>query len=429
MSLLIRGGRLVAPLDDFDAPLDVLVEGSQIKEIGNHLAVDDQTRVIDAAGCLVVPGLIDGRAQLREPGYEYKETLLSGGRAAAAGGFTTVCCLPNTSPINDTRAVTEYIVKRAAAAPVNIHPIGAMTVGLQGEQLCEYADMREAGIVAVSDGERSVMNGGLMRRVLEYAATFGLPAIQHCEDRGLSAKGVMHEGEAAARIGLKAQPPQAESALLARDLELVALVGARYHMAHLSTRQALAHVRRAKQAELPVTCEVTPHHLILTDEACAQYDTATKVTPPLRSSEDLLALRGALSDGTIDMVVSDHAPQATIDKELEYDYAESGISALETVVPLMLTLWRDGVISLPRFVELLSCNPAKLFGLPKGRIRVGAEADISVIDPEHQWTVDPHRFLSLGKVTPFAGRHLRGAARFTIVAGQVVYDSIRDSDR
>ncbi len=422
MSLLIRGGRVLDPASGVDRQADVLIDGDRIARVEPGITAG-AARVVDARDRLVIPGMVDLHVHLREPGQVHKEDIESGTRAAAAGGFTTVCCMPNTTPPNDTRAVTELIVERARTRGcVRVRPIGAITRGLEGKALCEYADLKEAGVVAISDDGRCVMDTGLMRRALERASALALPVIQHCEDVTLAAGGAMNEGEASARCGLTAQPPQAESVIVARDLELVELTGARYHAAHISTAAALRHLRAAKARGLPVTCEATPHHLVLTDEACLACDSSTKVNPPLRAGADREALREALADGTVDAIATDHAPHAVQDKEVEYGRAAFGISGLETALGLCLELWRDGLLPLPRLIALLTREPARVLGLEAGTLAPGAPADLAVVDLEREWTVDPARFHSKGKNTPFTGRALRGAVVATVCRGALVHE-------
>jgi dihydroorotase len=425
-SLLLRGGRVLDPASGTDAALDVLVDDGRVARLGAGLHADG-ARVVELGGALVLPGLIDLHVHLREPGQEYKEDIASGGRAAAAGGFTTVCCMPNTVPVNDCRAVTDLITRRAREVDlVRVRPVGAVSRGLAGEALAEMGEMRDAGIVAVSDDGRPVMSSGLMRRALEYAATFGLPVVQHAEDLGLSAGGVMNEGEVATRAGLRGQPPSAESVMVARDLELVEWTGARYHVAHLSTARSAALVRDAKRRGLPVTCEVTPHHFTLTDVACACYDTNAKVAPPLRTRVDVGALKQALADGTVDAIATDHAPHSPVEKELEFDQAAFGLVGLETALPLTLALVREGVIGLARAVELLTAGAARCFPAltGAGRIVEGGAADLVVVDPDREWTVSAATLRSKSKNTPFLGQVMRGAATLTLVAGRVVHGEL-----
>jgi dihydroorotase len=378
--------------------------------------------MVDARGLWVLPGLIDLHTHLREPGHEYKEDIVSGTEAAAAGGFTAVCAMPNTVPPNDCRAVTELIVTRARAAGlVRVYPIGAVTKGQQGEALAEIGEMKDAGIVAVSDDGHPVMSAELLRRGMEYARTFRLPLVQHCEDLALSQGGAMHEGLVSTRAGIHAQPAAAESSMVARDLELCAMTGARYHVAHVSAAASVAAIRAAKRRGLPVTCEVTPHHLTLTDEACAGYDTRAKCNPPLRAAEDLAALRQGIADGTIDAIATDHAPHSSIEKDVEFEQAAFGLLGLETAVPLVLALVRDGVITPARFVELLSAGPAAIFALPGGDLAPGRPADVTVIDPEARWTVVPEHFRSRSRNSPFSRWQVQGKAVMTVVGGKVVF--------
>ena len=424
MKLVLRGGRVIDPRRGFDAEADVFLVDGVVAGIGTGLAGSGgrDVQVVDARGRWVVPGLIDLHAHLREPGQEYKEDIATGTRAAAAGGFTAVCAMPNTTPPNDNRAVTELIVERARkVGVVRVYPIGAITKGLEGESLAEMGELKEAGCVAVSDDGSPVMNAELMRRAMEYARTFDLPLIQHCEDLSLSAGGAMNEGPVATRAGIRAQPASAESAMVARDLELCALTGARYHVAHVSSADSVRLVAAAKKRGLPVTCEVTPHHLTLTDEACAKYDTNAKCNPPLRGAADVEALREALADGTIDAIATDHAPHSPVEKDVEFEQAAFGMIGLETAVPLVLELVRAGQMSAAAFVTRLSAAPAALFGLPGGTLADGAPADVTVIDPEAAWTVEPAQLRSRSRNTPFAGRALRGRAVLTIVGGAIVY--------
>ena len=429
MDILLRGGRVIDPSADrpLDAAVDVRIEGGRIAEVGRGLAGGPRVpRVVDLQGALLVPGLVDLHVHLREPGQEYKEDIATGSRAAAAGGFTTICCMPNTVPTNDCRSVTDLIVRRAREVGLcRVRPVGAVSKGLEGKALAEIGEMKEAGIVAVSDDGRPIMHAGLMRRALEYARTFRLPVVQHAEDLGLAEGGVMNEGAVATRLGLRGQPPQAESAMVARDLELVEWTGARYHVAHVSTARTVELVRDAKRRGLPVTCEVTPHHLHLTEGAVAaplSYDTCTKVNPPLRTTEDVAALREGLADGTIDCIASDHAPHSAVEKDVEYDRAAFGMIGLETALPLVLELVRDRVIDLPRAVALMTSRAAACFGLEAGGLAVGAPADIAVVDVEAVWTVDREAMVSRSRNTPFHGRAVRGMALLTLLGGVATFD-------
>jgi dihydroorotase len=360
---------------------------------------------------------------LREPGQEYKEDIQTGTRAAAAGGFTTICCMPNTKPVNDQRTVTELIVRRAREVGiVRVCPIGAITAGLEGKTLADIADMKQGGIVAISDDGRPVMNAGLMRRALEYARTYDLPVVQHAEDLDLAEGGAMNEGAVSTRIGIKGQPACAESAMVARDLEIVEWTGARYHVAHVSTARTVALVRDAKRRGLPVTCEVTPHHLALTDESCSHYDTRTKVMPPLRTAADQEALLEALADGTIDCIATDHAPHSPVEKEVEFECAAPGMLGLETALPIILDFVRMGTLDDTRAIAALTGSPARAFGLPGGSLAVGAIADICVIDPERPIAITAAGLASKSKNTPFLDHTLAGRAVLTLVGGRAVMD-------
>jgi dihydroorotase len=424
MDLCLSGGRVIDPRRRLDAEADVLIEGGTITRVAAGIAggVGPGVRVIDLRGKWVMPGLIDLHTHLREPGHEYKEDIATGTRAAAAGGFTAVCAMPNTTPPNDNRAVTELIVQRARqVGVVRVYPVGAISKGLLGETLAEMGELQESGCVAVSDDGRPVMNAELMRRAMEYARTFGLTIVQHCEDLSLSAGGAMNEGPVATRAGIRAQPGSAESAMVARDLELCALTGARYHVAHVSSAESVRLIREAKSRGLPVSCEVTPHHLTLTDEACAHYDTSAKCNPPLRAAADVEALCAALGDGTIDAVATDHAPHSAVEKEVEFEQAAFGMIGLETAVPLVLALVRAGTLSPADFVARLSAGPARVFGLPGGSLADGAPADVTVVDPEAAWTCDGRALRSRSRNTPFSGRALRGRVSLTVVGGSIVY--------
>jgi len=422
LDLILRGGRVIDPSRNLDSEADVLLRDGRVSQIGKGLGDGAGARELDARGLWVVPGLIDLHTHLREPGQEYKEDIATGTRAAAAGGFTAVCAMPNTVPPNDCRAVTELIVQRArAAGVVRVYPIGAVTKGQKGEELAEMGEMKDAGIVAVSDDGRPVMNAELLRRAMEYARTFGLPLIQHCEDLTMSQGGAMNEGLVSTRAGIRAQPSAAESSMVARDIELCALTGARYHVAHVSAAASVALVREAKRRGLPVTCEVTPHHLTLTDEACAAYDTHAKCNPPLRTAADVAAVREGLADGTIDAIATDHAPHSVIEKDVEFEQAAFGMIGLETAVGLSLEMVRAGVVTPSRLVALLTSRPAAMLGLPGGSLAPGAPADVTVLDPEAPWTVSAERLVSRSKNTPFAGHDLRGRAVLTVVGGSIVF--------
>ena len=420
--LVLRGGRVFDPAAarPMDQVGDIRIAHGRIVEIGRGLVGG---RIIDVKDLWIVPGLIDLHVHLREPGQEYKEDIETGTRAAAAGGFTTICCMPNTRPVNDQRTVTELIVRRARdLGTVRVRPIGAISQGLEGKLLADIGDMKEGGIVAISDDGRPVMNAGLMRRALEYARTFDLPVVQHAEDLGLSEGGAMNEGAVATRIGIKGQPACAESAMVARDLEIVEWTGARYHVAHVSTARTVALVRDAKRRGLPVTCEVTPHHLALTDEACAHYDTRTKVMPPLRTAADQEALLEGLGDGTIDCIATDHAPHSPVEKDVEFECAAPGMLGLETALPIILDFVRMGSLDDRRAIAALTGAPARAFGLSGGGLAVGAVADLCVIDPERPLTITADELASKSKNTPFLGQTLAGRAVLTLVEGRVIFD-------
>ena len=422
MSLLIRQGRVVDPASGIDGVQDVLVVDGRIGKVGPGLRAPQGTQVIDAAGKVVCPGFIDIHVHLREPGFEYKETVASGTRAAAAGGFTAVACMANTVPVNDTRAVTDYILAKARVeGVVRVYAIGAVTRGLRGEQLAEMAEQAEAGCVAFSDDGRCVMNAALYRRAMEYALPFGTPLISHAEDCHLAHGGVMHEGFVSTDLGLTGQPAAAEDVMVARDIVLAELTGAHVHIAHLSTAGAARLVRDGKARGVRVTAEVTPHHLLLTDEAVRDYDPNTKMQPPLRSTRDVEAVLEGLLDGTIDCVATDHAPHALSEKEGEFAEAASGVVGLETAVPLLLDrLVRPGRLDLSTFVARMSSGPARVLGLPGGSLAPGAAADITILDLERPFTVDPAAFHSRSRNTPFRGVTGTGAPIMTIVGGTVV---------
>ena len=426
--LLIKHARVVDPVQRIDAGLDILVVDGTIARLAERVT-DREAEVLDATGLVAAPGFIDAHVHLREPGFEYKETIASGTAAAVAGGFTAVCCMANTSPVNDTAAVTEFIRSRAAEAGLaRVHPVGAISKGLEGTELAEMGEMVRAGAVAFSDDGRPVRNAQLMRRALEYAQLFGVPVVDHCEDPDLVAGGVMHEGTVATRLGLRGQPAAAEEVMVARDVILAELTGGRLHVAHLSTRGALERVREAKGAGVAVTCEATPHHLTLTDQAVAdtEFDTNTKMNPPLRSAEHVEALIAGVLDGTVECLATDHAPHHEDEKALEYDLAPFGVIGLETAVPVSYELLvRRHKLALRTFVALWSTNPARIFNLPGGALKVGAAADITLLDLEARAVVDPESFRSKARNTPFAGQRLRGWPAATIVGGRPVWQRDR----
>ncbi|HWS54306.1 MAG TPA: dihydroorotase [Pyrinomonadaceae bacterium] len=425
MRLLIANGYVIDPAEGVNAGRDLFIEDGRVRALlGRGEARPEGAEVFDATGLVVAPGFIDLHTHLREPGQEYKESIATGAAAAVAGGWASVCAMPNTDPVNDNPAVTASIVEQARLAGLaNVFPVGAITKGSKGEELAEMGEMKRAGVVAVTDDGRPVPSPGLMRRALEYARGFDLTVMDHCEDKSLAAGGVMHEGEWSLRLGLRGAPALAEESDAARDCALAELTGARVHLAHVSTRGAVEAVRRAKERGAPVTCEVTPHHFTLTDAACEGYDTNTKMNPPLRSAEHLEAVLEALADGTIDAVATDHAPHHADEKALEFDHAPFGITGLETAVGLALDrLVHRGVVGLARLVELCSTNPARIFNLEgRGTLRPGSWGDVTVLDPDLSWTFDAARSKSKSRNTPFDGWALRGAPVATVVAGRVVY--------
>jgi dihydroorotase len=422
VSTLIKHGRVIDPANGVDAVQDVLIADGKIERVGKNLVAPAGAEVVDAAGKVVCPGFIDIHVHLREPGYEYKETVATGTRAAAAGGFTAVACMANTNPVNDNGAVTDYILAKARVeGVVRVHPIGAVTKNLRGEELAELAELAEAGCVAFSDDGRCVMNAALYRRALEYTLPFGLPVISHAEDTHLSLGFTMNEGVVSTEIGLPGSPAAAEDVMVARDILLAELTGAHVHIAHLSTAGAVRLVRDGKARGVRVTAEVTPHHMILTEEAVRSYDANTKMAPPLRTKRDTEALVEALADGTIDCIATDHAPHALAEKEGEFDRAAFGIVGLETAVAVLMDrLVGPGLLPLGTLVSRLSRDPARLLNLPGGSLAAGAPADITILDPERKATVDPVKFRSKSRNTPFGGWTLTGGPWLTIVGGKVV---------
>jgi len=421
-NLLLENGRVVDPANGLDGDLDVLVADGTIVEIGPDITADGAD-TLDVAGCIVTPGFVDMHVHLREPGFEYKETIASGVRAAAAGGFTGVACMPNTDPVNDHRAVTELIIERAAAAgPVHVYPIGAVSVGQRGEALAEIGELVEAGCVAISDDGYPVASAQLMRKALEYSQMFDIPVIDHCEEVSMTCGSVMHEGAVSAVLGLRGWPAVAEEITVSRDLIVADAVGGKLHLAHLSTAGSVQLVRDAKKHGNFATCEVMTHHFSLTDEAVRGFSTNTKMNPPLRSEQDRQALLEAIADGTVDVIATDHAPHHADEKLLEFDNAPFGIVGLETAIPLACThLVHTGVIDVPRLVELMAINPSRRLGVDRGGLKVGAPADITVIDLQQERQVAAGEFQSLSKNTPFDGVTLRGWPVATLVGGDIVW--------
>jgi dihydroorotase len=425
MKLLIANGYLIDPTQGQNGGRNVFIEdGRVVGTLKHNDPVPEGAEVFDAGGLIVAPGFIDMHTHLREPGQEYKETIATGAAAAVAGGWTSVCAMPNTDPINDSPSVTRFIIEQAERARLaNVFPIGSITKEGKGAELAEMGEMKRAGIVAVSDDGRPVPSAGMMRRAMEYARGFDLTVVDHCEDRSLVAGGAMHEGHWSMLLGLRGMPAVAEEMDAVRDCALAELTGARVHLAHVSTQGAIAAVRRAKERGLNVTCEVTPHHWTLQDEAVEGYDTNTKMSPPLRSSDHVAAIMEGLSDGTIDAIATDHAPHHADEKALEFDQAPFGIIGLETAVGLALDrLVHKGIINLERLVELCSVNPAKIFNLEgRGTLRDGAWGDVTIIDPDLNWTFDVQVSKSKSRNTPFNNWTMRGAAVATIVAGRILY--------
>lgn len=425
MKLLIANGYIIDPAQNVNTGgRSLLIEdGRVVGVVERGEPVPEQTHVIDATGLIVAPGFIDLHTHLREPGQEYKETIATGASAAVAGGWTSICAMPNTDPVNDNPAVTRFIVELGQAAKLaNVFPIGAVTKGSGGKELAEMGEMKNAGIVAVSDDGRPVPTSAMMRRALEYARGFDLTVVDHCQDPSLSAGGVMHEGRWSLILGLRGMPAAAEEVDAVRDCVLAKLTGAKVHIAHISTRGAIEAVRKAKSEGLPVTCEVTPHHWTLTDESVAEYDTNTKMSPPLRSREHVDAILEGMQDGTIDAIATDHAPHHLDEKGLEFDQAPFGITGLETAVGLAFELVHKGLIDLERMVQMCAANPAKIFGLAdRGTLRRDAHADITLLDPQFEWVFDVNKSKSKSRNTPFHGRTMYGAAVATIVGGHLVY--------
>ncbi len=424
MKLLIANGYVIDPAQGINAGKNILVvDGRVATLLEKDQRGPEDAEVLDATGLIVAPGFIDLHVHLREPGAEYKETIATGAAAAVAGGWTSVCAMPNTDPVNDSPAVTRFVIEQAQRAQLaNVFPIGSITKGCEGRELSEMGEMKSAGIVAVSDDGRPVPTAGIMRRAMEYARGFDLTVVDHCQDLSLSAGGVMHEGRWSLILGLRGMPAAAEDVHVIRDCVLAKLTGASVHIAHVSTAGALDAIRRAKELGLPVTCEVAPHHWTLTDEALDDYDTNLKISPPVRSRDHVAALIEGLRDGTIDAIATDHAPHHADEKALEFDQAPFGITGLETAVGLAFDLVNQGVIDLERLVSLCSINPARIFNLQdRGSLVENAHADITILDPACEWVFDVGSSKSKSRNTPFHGRSMTGAAVATIVGGRVVY--------
>ena len=423
MSILIKGGRVIDP-GRFVGIADVLIDDGKITAVAPQLTAPVGSRTIRAEGKLVLPGFVDLHVHFREPGFEYKETIQSGSAAAVAGGFTTVCCMPNTSPVNDNQAVTEFILERSRLAGLaNVLPIGAITKGSEGKELAEIGDLRRSGCVAISDDGKPVMNSLVMRRAMEYASAFDLTVVDHCEDLHLAEGGCMNEGLISTELGLPGIPAAAEDVMVARNLSLSELTGARLHLAHISTAGSARMVREAKARGIRVTAEACPHHFTLTEDLVRGYNTHAKMKPPLRTWTDVQAIKEGLRDGTIDVIATDHAPHATQEKQQDFTEAPFGIVGLETALSLTLGLVEEGVLSLEQAVQKLTSAPAAAFGLKKGTLGVGADADVVIVDQHEQWEVDPTKFRSKSRNTPFVGWKVKGLVHTTIVGGRVVFEA------
>jgi len=423
--VLIRGGRVLDPANDHDAVADVLIEEDRVLEVGPDLSAEN-AEVVEAAGKWVAPGFVDLHVHLREPGLEYKEDLASGGRAAVAGGFTSICCMANTDPVNDDPSVTKYILDRAAKdSPARIFPIAAATRRLAGEVMTEMSALKDAGAVAFSDDGETIMDAAVMRSVLEYSKLVDAPVVIHAEDCGLRADGVVNEGRMSTRLGLPGNPVEAEEIHVARDIRLARLTGARLHVGHVSSGGSVALIRQAKEEGLSVTSEVTPHHLSLTDEATEGFDTSTKMAPPLRTQDDVETLRKALAEGVIDCVATDHAPHATYEKDVEFTAAPCGVLGLETAFGVVNDMVRQGEISPLELMRRMSTTPARIFGLEGGSLSSGSVADLVLLDPEAAWVYDPTEGFSKSRNSPWGGSELTGQVFATFVAGRLVYQAGR----
>jgi len=424
--VLFRGGRVIDPSRNTDGPADLLVADGRIAGVGHNITPPEGATITDIPGLVVGPGLIDLHVHLREPGQEELETVATGAMAAAAGGFTAVCAMPNTDPVTDNQATVGFIVRQSMrAAKARVYPIGAVTLGQRGEKLAEFGEMVGAGAVAVSDDGKPVASSHMMRTALEYARTFNIPVADHCEDMSLAEGGAMHEGIISTRLGLKGIPAAAEEIMVARDIILAELTGGHVHLCHMSTRGSVELIRRGKEKGIRVTAEATPHHFSLTHTACEGYHTNAKMNPPLREDADRDAIRQALKDGTIDVVASDHAPHGYDAKEREFDQAPNGILGLETALGLAITeLVIPGLLTLPQLMLRMSTTAARIFGLPGGTLSVGAPADLVIFDPAAVWTVEPSRFYSKSRNTPFGGRQLTGRVEQTLVGGRTVYSRV-----
>ena len=422
--LIIKSGHVVDPSSKIDGVMDILIEDGKIVSVAKDIKRED-SQVLDASGKVVIPGLIDMHTHLREPGREDEETIRTGSRAAAKGGFTSICCMANTAPCVDNQGVVEFIYSESKKVGlVNVYPIGAVTKGLAGKELAEIGELKRSGIVAISDDGNPILNSEIMRRAFEYSKMFGIPVISHCEDKSLSSDGVMNEGYVSILLGLRGMPPVAESVMVARDVQLAETTGASLHIAHVTCAHSINIIREAKKRGVKVSCEVTPHHFTLTEETVQGFNTNAKMNPPLRTKDDIDAIKEGLRDGTIDAIASDHAPHTENEKDVEFDSAPFGVIGLETSLSLtIMELLDKGILTLSQLVEKMSANPARILGLKKGSLGVGMDADITVVDIEHKWVVDKAKLESKSKNSPFIGWELKGMATEVIVGGKVI---IRD---
>ena len=426
MAIWIKDGEVVDPIRDIVERLDILVEGDRIKQIfppGEFKSDGARLRVVDASGKIVVPGLIDMHVHLREPGYEYQETIATGGKAGVTGGFTGLACMPNTEPVNDTASITEFILRQARKADfLRIYPVAAITKGQKGETLTDFGDIRKAGAVGVSDDGSPVSNSEVMRRAIEYAKYHGLTIISHCEDRDLSSSGVMHEGVISTQIGLPGIPAVSEEIMVQREISLARQTGCPVHIAHVSTAGSVKLIEHAKNDGIPVTAETAPHYFSLNHSAVVGYNSNTKMNPPLRSPEDVDAIKAALAEDILDVIATDHAPHSPLEKDLEFDRAAFGIIGLETALPLTLDIVREGILSLPLAVKKLSYNPASILGVEGGYLGKGGPADLSIIDPEEEYILEADDIQSKSKNSPFIGKRLKGRNQLTMVGGRIVWE-------
>ncbi len=421
MRLVIKSGYVIDPSQSLDGIFDVLVEDGIIKAIDTNIDIQG-AEVIHAQGKIVTPGLIDVHVHLREPGFEYKETIHTGVKAAVAGGFTAVCCMANTNPVNDNQEVTRYILKRATECGLaRVYPIGAVSKQLKGEELACIGELKEAGVVALSDDGNPIVNSGFLRRALEYAKYFNLPIISHAEDRSLAPAGVMNEGKISTLLGLPGIPAISEEIMVFRDIKLAELTNWHIHIAHVSTAGSIELIRRAKEKKIKVTAETCPHYFTLTEEAAKEFNPNTKVSPPLRTATDVEAIKRALKEGIIDIIATDHAPHQFLEKEVPFEQAPSGIIGLESALPISLKLVEEGVLTWPQLITKMSYAPAKVFNLPGGSLKPGNLADITIIDPNFSYKIDVNQFYSKGRNCPFHGWEVKGKAIMTIIGGNIVY--------